>query len=160
MLLGNGQHTTRATGRIINTHQTFFGKLGAVWLKHQFNHQADNIARRVKLPGSFITGFFKLTDQVFKNSPHAVVINIFRRQINFRERLGNFKNQAFTHQRFINGRQAFFFTTGKVVKNVFYVGREPRKVRRKIRHNIRRTANQFFQRIFRRVVKLLPGGFH
>ncbi len=88
MFLGNGQHAARAAGRVIDADETFLGELGAVRLEHQLDHQADDVARGVELPGGFVAGFFELADQVFKNRAHAVVIDVFGRQVDFGRRPG------------------------------------------------------------------------
>ena len=85
MFLGDGEHPARAARGVVDGDELFLGELGAVRLEHQLDHEADDVAWRVELPGGFVAGFFELADEILEDRAHAVVVHGGGRQVGLSE---------------------------------------------------------------------------
>ena len=74
VLLGHGEHAARAAGRVIDGRSgARAGQSGVVVGEQQVDHQLDDLARGVVLPGVLVVRFGKAADEFFKNVAHLQI---------------------------------------------------------------------------------------
>ena len=74
VLLGHGEHAARAAGRVIDGRGgARAGQGGVVVGEQQVDHQLDDLARGVVLPGVLVVRFGKAADEFFEDVAHLQI---------------------------------------------------------------------------------------
>ena len=95
ILTCDGQHATRARGRVVNgAHHARLGQHIVVFDEQQVDHQADDFARGEVFPGGLVGDFGELADQLFEYQSHLTVADDFGVQVDLCELFGDLIQQT------------------------------------------------------------------
>ncbi len=95
MLLGDGQHSSRAAAGIVDgADRAFPADPGLITREEEIHHQMDDIARGEVLPGIFIQRFVEFPDQLLEDRSHGRVVDLIRVEIDVLEAFKNLEDKA------------------------------------------------------------------